>query len=160
LGEKVTSKKLAFITVEPSNGHFEAFLSVEGLLSIEGDPELVLQDAAKLYERAITTMRSLIAEMHDCRIHRKPILARMMWKLGDTIFKLRDELKTLSLELDDTYGHLVRDLNVKRKWLEKVIIFRRYIPDEDLIPESLNWGRCEKGTRRVAERLRENLSPD
>ncbi len=24
----MTSKKLAFVTVEPSNGHFEAFLSV------------------------------------------------------------------------------------------------------------------------------------
>jgi len=68
-----------------------------------------------------------------------------------------DALAELSLEIDDVYKHLVRDLGAKRKWLEKAIIFRRYLPTQDLIPQSLNWGRCEKGTRRVAERLRDGL---
>lgn len=155
----MTSKELAFVTIEPKNGQFIAFLSVEGLLAMERDPELVLQEAVQLYEHAVITMRSLIAEMQACRVHRKLIPARTMWKLGDTIFQLRDELGAISLQLDDAYAHLIRDLGVKRKWLEKAIIFRRHLPKEDLIPEFLNWGRCEKGTRRKAERLREGLPP-
>lgn len=156
----MTSKKPAFVTIEPMDCQFTALLSIEGLLSLEGDPESLLKKAAELYERTIIEMRSLIAEMQAYRAHRKPIPARMMWKLGDTIFQLRDGLEALSLQLDDVYRHLVRDLGVKRKWLEKAIIFRRYLPSEDLIPQSLNWGRCEKGTRRVAEKLRQGLPSD
>lgn len=155
----MNSNKLPFITIEPKDSQFTAFLSVEGLLSLD-DPEAVLQEAAEIYEHSVAKMRSLIAVMQECRLHRKPMPARMMWRLGDTIFQLRDELEALSLQLDNTYAHLVRDLGVKRKWLEKAIIFRRHLLSEDLIPESLNWGRCEKGTRRAAERLRNGLLPD
>jgi len=38
-------------------------------------------------------------------------------------------------------------LGVKKKWLEKAIIFRRYVDDKNAIPKNLNWGKCEKGTK-------------
>lgn len=149
--------KLAFITVEPSGGHFKAFVSVEGIMLMKGDPEPVLQKAAELYTNALTNMRRLIVDIEAYRAHRKPVSARMIWELGEIIFQLRNELQALFLQLDDVYAHLVRDLRVKRKWLEKVIILRRYLPKEDMIPQNLNWGRLEKGTRRHAERLRDGL---
>ena len=99
-------------------------------------------------------MRSVVREIEAYRRSHTPTPARKIWELGDAIFKLNEELERVSLQIDGLYEHLVRDLTVKRKWLEKVIIFRRHLPDDNLIPESLNWGRCEKGTRKVAERLR------
>jgi len=68
---------------------------------------------------------------------------------------LKDSLEILGLQLDSMYKHLTRDLGVKKKWLEKVIILRRYIENEEIIPQSLNWGRCEKGTRKVAKKISE-----
>lgn len=155
----MTSDKLAFVAFEPRTGEFVALLSMEGLLSSQRDPELLLQEAAKVYERSTLRMKPLVAEIQACRAERKLVPARKIWHLGDAIFELISQLQELSLEIDRLYDHLVRDLGVKRKWLEKVIIFRRYLPDKKLIPASLNWGRCEKGTRRVAERLRDGLPP-
>jgi hypothetical protein len=155
----VTSDKLGFVAFEPKNGQFVALLAMEGLLSSQRDPELLLQEAAKVYERSTMRMTSLVAEIQACRAQRKLVPARKIWRLGDAIFELKSDLEELSLQIDGLYDHLVRDLGAKRKWLEKVIIFRRYLPDEALIPESLNWGRCEKGTRKAAERLRNGLPP-
>ena len=153
MGKKVTSKKLTFVSFEPRNGSFTGFLPMEGLISMEKDPDLVLRKAATLYERSIIAMRALVAEIHRFRANHTLTPARTIWQLGNAIFELRAGLERLHLQVDGFYDHLVRDLDVKRKWLEKVIIFRRYLPKEDLIPESLNWGRCEKGTKRVAEKL-------
>jgi hypothetical protein len=143
----MTSDKLAFVAFESRDGQFVALLSIEGLFSGDGDPEAVLRKAAEVYE------------IQTSRADRKLVPARKIWDLGDAIFELKSELEKLSLQIDRLYDHLVRDLGARRKWLEKVIIFRRYLPDEALIPESLNWGRCEKGTRKAAERLRNGLPP-
>lgn len=130
-----------------------AFLSIDGIISMESDPSSVLQNAADSYSRSIRTMRLLLAEIQAFRKNHTPTPARKIWQLGDTMFGLRDNLEHISLQIDGFYDHLVRDLGVKRKWLEKVVILRRYLVKEELIPSSLNWGRCEKGTRKVAERL-------
>lgn len=127
---------------------------MEELISSDNDPELTLRKAAEVYEHSIAGMRNLVKEIQNFRDNRKLLPARKVWQLGDAIFELQDNLNRLSLQLDGLYDHLVRDLGAKRKWLEKVIIFRRYLPDGNAIPQSLNWGRCEKGTRRAAEKLR------
>lgn len=149
--------KLAFISFEPNDERFRAFLSMEELISSDKDPELTLRKAVKIYENSIIKMCTFIKEIQNIRNNRKLLPARKVWQLGDAIFELQGNLNKLSLQLDGLYDHLVRDLGVKRKWLEKVIIFRRYLPDKKAIPQSLNWGRCEKGTRRVAEKLRRGL---
>lgn len=159
MGGKLSPKDLIHVVFEGRDGHCKGFLPMEVLLSTQKDPELLATDAAKLYELMLERMRSLVTEMAGLRAKRQLVPARTIWKLGDCIFELKNRLATLSLQLDDTYGHLSRDLIVKRKWLEKVIIFRRYVPSEELIPTSLNWGRCEKGTRRVAENLRDGVFP-
>ena len=127
---------------------------MEDVILGDDDPEVKLERAAAVYQRSITKMRELVKEIRSFRDERKPLPARKVWQLGDAIFELQHKLGELSLQVDGLYDHLVRDLGVKRKWLEKVIILRRYLPDENAIPQSLNWGRCEKGTRRVAQRLR------
>lgn len=150
----MTGEKLAFVSFEPSNRQFRAFLPMEELILSDNDPEPTLRKAAEVYEHSIAKMRNLVKEIQNFRDNRKLLPARKVWQLGDAIFELQHNLSKLSLQLDSLYDHLVRDLGMKRKWLEKVIIFRRYLPDENAIPQSLNWGRCEKGTRRAAEKLR------
>jgi hypothetical protein len=149
--------KLAFISFEPVDKRFRAYLSMEELISSDKDPELTLRKSVKIYENSIIKMRTFIKEIQDIRCNHKHLPARKVWQLGNAIFELQGKLNKLSLQLDGLYDHLVRDLGVKRKWLEKVIIFRRYLPDKKAIPQSFNWGRCEKGTRRIAEKLRRGL---
>lgn len=153
----MTNRKLGFVSFEPINDRFRGYLSIEIVLSTEKEPEILLKKSTKIYENALTKMASIVSDIKNSRANRTPVSARKIWQLGNVIFKLRDELEELGLEIDGIYDHLPRDLEVKRKWLEKVIILRRYLPDIKLIPESLNWGRCEKSTRRKAERLKSGL---
>lgn len=149
--------KLPFVSFEPINESFRAYLSMEEFILSDKDPELTIRKAVKIYENSIIEMRTFIKEIQGFRINRKRLPALKIWQLGNAIFELQFNLNKLFLQLDGLYDHLVRDLDVKRKWLEKVIIFRRYLPNENAIPQSLNWGRCEKGTRRIAEKLRKGL---
>lgn len=153
----MTESRLAFVSFQPNNDQFTAFLPLEELISSQTDLAEVLNKAALVYGHSVKKMRSLIAEIEGLRITHKLVPARKIWQLGDAIFELKDNLEKYSLQVDGLYDHLVRDLRVKRKWLEKVVIFRRYLPSQDIIPQSLNWGRCEKGTRRVAEGLLRGL---
>lgn len=149
--------KRAFISFELVDKRFRAYLSMKEFILSDKDPELTIRKATKIYENSIIEMRTFIKEIQNFRNSRKLLPAYKVWQLGNATFELQGNLSKLYLQLDDLYNHLVRDLGVKRKWLEKVIIFRRYLPDENAIPQSLNWGRCEKGTRRVAEKLRKGL---
>ena len=160
MGKAVIPSALSFVSFEPRGCSFQGFLSIEAVAAGEQDLEATLRKATGVYELTIKRMRSLLGEIERVRADHKLVRARKMWDIGEAVFQLRDKLQSLSLELDGVYDHLVRDLGVKRKWLEKAIIFRRYLPDRQLVPTSLRWGRCEKGTRRVALRLAEGLPLD
>jgi len=149
--------KLTFVSFEPKDDKFRGYIPMEFALSNEKGPEIILRKATKIYETSVSKMKSIVSQIRKSRVDRSTIPARKIWQLGNAIFKLRDELEEIGLEIDGIYDHLTRDLKVKRKWLEKVIILRRYIPSIDLIPESLNWGHFEKSTRRKAEGLRSGL---
>ena len=150
---------LHFVSFKPNNGGFTAFLPMEKVLSGQQDSESVMNRAARTYGESVREMRAIIAEVEDLRATRRRVPAKKMWQLGDTVFLLVGELKRLSLELDGAYEQLCRDLKVKRMWLEKVIIFRRYLPHQDAIPDSLNWGQCRDNPRHTAEMLRRGLLP-
>ena len=155
----MTADRLRFVSFEPNDGGFAAFLSMEEVLSDDQDPKVVLDRAVKIYGKSVQKMRHIIAETENFKASRKRVPARKMWQLGDVIFRLVEDLKKHSLQLDGAYRHLGRDLKVKRMWLEKVIIFRRYLPQQGAIPESRNWGQCRDNPRRIAERLRRGLPP-
>lgn len=153
------NRELTFVSFEPKRDGFDGSLSVEGLVNSKSNPEKLLNEATKLYGRYIYNMRLLIKEIAGLRASRTPVPARKIWGLGNSIFNLKKNLAKASLQLDNLYGHLVRDLMVKRKWLEKVVIFRRYIANEKVIPKSVNWGQCEKGTRKAAENISRGNPP-
>jgi hypothetical protein len=155
----MTRKEPTFISFKKSDEEYDAFIAISGLFSSNDDLGLLLKKASALYGSYISKMVALMGIITAFRTSRRPLPARKIWQLGDLIFRLVNELNGLSLQIDGMYDHLERDLNAKRKWLEKVIIFSRYIPEEGMIPEDLNWGKCEKGTRRVAERIRKGIFP-
>lgn len=153
MGAKVKKEKLYFVSFEPIS-KFRCFLSIEAIIKSEKELEPLLAKASKIYENAIAKMRSLIEDFEVARNNRKPIAARKMWEVGDAVFRLRKELEKLGFELDGVYDHLTRDLGVKRMWLEKVIIFRRYLSEKKVIPKSLNWSVCRLAPRSAAEKLK------
>lgn len=151
---------LAFVSLHPKDGRFEAQISLDGVLQMKDDPENALGFASRVYDTSIRRMRKILTEIDNKRASRSLVPARAVWRLGDAIWGLTEKLAGRGVQVDGLYGHLCRDLGVKRKWLEKVVIFRRYIPDVRMIPGKLNWGRCEKGTRRHAERIAQGLTLD
>ena len=151
--------ELAFVRVEPGPEGSKASLSMEALVSLPKDPEILLRTAVDVYMRHLEALRQMLSAMRSLRERRQLLPARNMWRFGDAVFRLRDALARESLQLDGLYAHLTRDLGVKRKWLEKAVIFRRYVPRQSLIPLALNWGQCEKGTRRIAEQLSRRCTP-
>jgi hypothetical protein len=153
----MSKKELAFVSFEKRQGIYLAYLPMKELLSSDRDIEPLLKEAALIYNDAIKKMHSTVNEINSLRNKHILLPAVKVWKLGDQIYELVRRLERLSLQIDGIYGHLTRDLNVKRKWLEKVIIFRRYLPSKTMVPESINWGRFEKGTRRKAENLRRGI---
>jgi hypothetical protein len=153
MGKKLTGRKLNFVSFEPTDGEFVAFTSVEWILSGENDPEPVLRKAGELYGHSIVRMRRLLSQIQSVRADGRLMPARKMWELGQVIFDLKRRVEKLSLQISGLYDHLSRDLGVKREWLQKVIIFRRYLPDKALIPDGLNWGRCARTPRSAAETL-------
>ena len=150
---------LILITFEPSNDYFTGFVEIESISSLGKNPERIIDKGSKIYGSSLKKMRTLLANVKSVKKgKRRLVLAKDIWLLGDAIFELKSKLANESLELNDLYSHLVRDLQVKRKWLEKVIIFRRYVSKMTLIPKSVNWGRFEKGTKRVSEMLGKRLT--
>lgn len=149
--------KLIFVSFQKDEEKHNAFIPMREFLSSNKDIELLLKKATNLYSNTISMMTTAIEEIKEYRSNHRHLPARKIWELGDLIFKLVAGLNELSLQIDGLYEHLERDLEVKRKWLVKVIIFRRYIQEKNSIPQSLNWGKCEKGTRRKAELIEKGI---
>ncbi|MFA5628785.1 MAG: hypothetical protein WC958_00765 [Dehalococcoidales bacterium] len=146
-------EEIVFVSFDKTAEGYIASINLKDFLLKNDDFDSLLKKASSAYEDSILNMKTKLTEIEYFRHNRIKLPARKIWELGDIIFKFIDDLKKLEVEIDGIYNHLERDLGVKRKWLEKVIILRRYIPKIEMIPVDLNWGSCEKGTRRIAEQI-------
>ncbi len=142
-----------FVSFRPANGGFASSLVVGDYGSITDKTELTLSKSEQIYQWHIEELKSALSEIQDYRNSRKLIPARKVWQVGHLVHQLKDRMQDIGLEIDSLYDHLIRDLKVNRKWLEKAIILRRYIPRIEIIPRPLNWGQLEKGTRRKSIEL-------
>lgn len=141
---------LTFVAFTPRGEGFTAAVPLEQLDGLGAHPELLLEKAGALYGKAVAEMQACLSEMAAMKARRQPITAQKVWELGDAIFSLSHRLAQASLELDDLYGHLTRDLGVKRMWLKKVIIFRRYITRKELLPAASQWQQFYAAPRKAA----------
>lgn len=141
------------VSFQPDDREFVAHISLENFVLIDGDSEILLRKASSKYSKSIQSMRKRLKEIDDMRKSRDVVPARKIWEFGDSIFSLRKDMERMSFCINGLYDHLTRELGVKRMWLEKVVIFRRYIPDKKSIPRSLPWGRCSSSPRKAAKTI-------
>jgi len=141
------------VSFKPDDWEFVAHISLKKFALIDGDPEILLRKASSRYSKSIQSMRNRLKEMDDMKKNREVIPARKIWEFGDSIFSLREDMEQMSFCINGLYDHLPRQLGVKKMWLEKVVIFRRYIPDKKSIPRSLPWGRCSSSPRKAAKAI-------
>ncbi len=80
-----------------------------------------------------------------------------MWSLGNKIRRFTNGLEKDGFYLNGLYQHLMRDLQVSRDLLEKVIIFRSYFSDRSLIPNNMVWREIRDAVRTNAEKLERTL---
>jgi hypothetical protein len=146
----MTERAFCFVSFRGQDDGYTAYLEFDDQVTFPQDAERLLRDAARVYHRSISRMVRILRSIEKLRAARVPLPARLMWRLGDSIVELRDRLAVNSLQIDGMYEHLTRELNVRRSWLEKVVIFRTYVEREDLLPESLNWGSCARSPKKSA----------
>lgn len=146
-------KQLSFVSFEPIENDFRALMSLEDTFKKELNWQNISDKAVNIYKNEINLMKGELALMKETKILKKPITAKQIWILGNYIFELINKLELIQLQIDGIYNHLERDLGVKRKWLEKVIILRRYVSSSNMVPENLRWGLFEHSTRKKAEQL-------
>ena len=120
----MTKDELIFVSFIKNNDEFSASINIDGFLSSNTNLESSLKEAAIIYGDLISNMLLSIKVIYSFRKNRYPLPARKIWELGDNIFEFVNKLSILSYQIDGIYDHLGRDLEVKRKWLEKVVIFR------------------------------------
>jgi hypothetical protein len=150
VGKELTESRVDFVSFEPAGDGFTAWFHLSETVTPPANTASLLKKASIVYKSHLGIMRLQIERMQGTKLRSQRIPAFLAWSLGDQVFRLISELRTQSLEISGVYAHLTRDLGVNRKWLEKVIVFRRYIPSADCIPKELSWGQCQTGTRRIA----------
>lgn len=146
-------KDLVPVSFQPDNGEFIAHVPLRNPILMDGDSELWLRKAGSQYSESIQLMRGQLEEMNEIKKGRKSLPARKMWEFGNSIFSLVKIMERMSFHINGLYDHLTRDLEVKRMWLQKVVIFRRYIPNQKSIPVSVPWGRCSASPRKTAKAI-------
>lgn len=140
--------QLIFISFSTVEDDYHASIALQDVLSSNFDIETSLKDASNVYRSSLQRISKLLSSRADLINQHQIIPARLIWNIGDQIFSLNENLAVINFQIDNLYSHLIRDLNLNRKWLEKVVILRRYIPTIELLPENINWGWFEKGTRK------------
>lgn len=144
----------ASVVLEPRGEGFVASIPLAQLELLGDRPDERLQVACDAYGRTVAAIREVLADIEQLKSRRTPIPARKMWELGDAVVNLGAELEENSMEMEGLNDHLVRDLGINAKRMGTIVTFRRHLPEQEMIPESLGWSQCEKQARKVAEELR------
>ncbi len=144
----------AIVALEPRGEGFVASIPLTQLERLGDRPDERLKVACDSYGRTMAVMREVLADIEQLKGRRIPIPARKMWELGDAVVNLGTELEDNFMELDSLNDHLVRDLGINAKRMGTIVTFRRHLPDQEVIPETLGWSQCEKQARKVAEELK------
>ena len=149
----------ASVALEPRGEGFVASIPLAQLELLGDRPDERLQVACDAYGRTVAIIREVLADIEQLKSRRTPIPARKMWELGDAVVNLSTELEENSMEMEGLNDHLVRDLGINAKRVGTIVTFRRHLPEQEMIPESLGWSQCEKQARKVAEELKAAWPP-
>ena len=160
---RIMSKRLFSIEFHKKeiDGKFEyvGSVSLQDLIQI-GDKRNNLnkqiKKATKDYREFVQKCERIIGKIKKAGSLNQTSL-KNMWDLGDQIHRFNNTLKRDGFYLNGLYEHLVRDLQVSRDLLKKVITFRSYFPNSKLIPNDMVWKEVRYAPRKNAEELRKKL---
>ncbi len=110
-----------------------------------------LKGIARIYKKKIIELNKMLKIIELNKSQKIALSSLLMWDFGDKILSLVDSINSKNFEIDNLYEHLIRDLGRKRMWLEKVIIFRRNLPNRQLIPHDLKWSVCRDAPKKSAK---------
>ena len=144
----------ASVALQPRGESFVASIPLTQLELLGDRPDERLQVACDAYGRTVATIREVLADIEQLKSKRTPIPARKMWELGNAVVNLGAELDDNSMEMEGLNDHLVRDLGINAKRMGTIVTFRRHLPEQEMIPETLGWSQCEKQARKVAQELK------
>lgn len=144
-----------FISFFPTEIGFSSSFFLGDFIFEHEDIDAISYELAKIYEDGIKNLKELLNIRKEMLLKKQRIPAVFIWDIGDQIFRINNQINSTGFQIDDYYSHLERDLGISRKWLEKVIILRRYINDKNTLPQGLSWGYFEKGTKHKAIKLKE-----
>jgi len=77
-----------FISFIVKDNDFQAFISVQGIVELEGDLELITNNAIEIYKYALNRLNILIIEKNNLVINHDKVPARLIWNIGNEIFLL------------------------------------------------------------------------
>jgi len=118
-----------------------------------------LKGIARIYKKKIIELKNMLKIIELNKSQKIALSSLLMWDFGDKILSLVDSINSKNFEIDNLYEHLIRDLDRKRMWLEKVIIFRRNLPNRQLIPHDLKWSVCRDAPKKSAESILNGKTP-
>ena len=102
--------QLTFISFETTQKGIEASLSMQGIIDIDGDIETVVHQAVDIYKATLSETKELLQRREKLKEDRKKVPARLIWQIGDAIFRLIDDLSCINLQIDNTYSDVVKTL--------------------------------------------------
>ena len=140
-----------FISFRVKEDDFIAAVPLDAMKRSELTSEVKLRRVAKIYSKGIREIRILLSNLELNKSRKEPLAASQIWDLGNKILSLVEAINGQNFEIDNLYEHLIRDLGRKKDWLKKSIIFRRNLPERQLIPPNLNWYSCKDSPRKSAE---------
>lgn len=144
-------KDYVFVSFKKVDKQYIAFASLEALANPNIEKQLV--EISSIYTSSIASMIKSIKTLQTEKKKEHTMEAATVWDLGNIIFSLIDDLHNFGFEIDNVYDHITQELEIKRKWLEKVIILRRYLPYKLPILSNYTWSYFEKGTKKKAEAI-------
>lgn len=154
------NEQFIYISIKLINNSFVAVIALEDIMKVDKDLELLLNKISSIYSVQILKCRDILNDINKIKSSKQIIPARKVWDWGNEIFKLIYSLEKINIKINNLYYHLSRDLNVKKKRLEKVIILRRYIDRVNNIPERISWGYFEHSTKRKATQFSKKLQKE
>jgi hypothetical protein len=145
-----------FVSFRMVDNDYVAAVPIDSIKTGQISKESELKAVTKIYQKQIIALKKIIEDIESDKSKKISITAAKMWKLGDIILELIEMIGEKNFEIDNLYEHLSRDLDRKKDWLSKAIIFRKYLPSEQLIPSGLKWRHCKDKPKISAEILLRN----
>jgi hypothetical protein len=151
MGQLMNKNKIRINFISRGNRYL-ASISFTDFEALNKDLKIRLDKAGKVYERHLKKMKGLLKTRDNLKLKNKIITARFMWRIGNEIFLILEELNNIGLIVDDLYENLTRDLKVSKTTIKRLISLRRYFNDINELPPRLGWSKIKDAPKKYSNK--------